>query len=197
MIERKDEITNNIGDNISYYRKQFNLTQFELAEILNYSDKSISKWERKESVPDIFVINELANFFGVSVDDFINKKYMPTKKNKRKQAHAYLYALIIWLVVGVTFGIFKIIKIDYPAWKLFIFAIPLSAITLFIFNLVYKKIYYIFIYFTIFIWGLALSLNLIFENVEGYLFYIIMLPIYIFFIYLLYYIYISKKRKRD
>lgn len=195
MRDNKETITSNISHNISYYRKQFNLTQLELADKLNYSDKSISKWERGEGVPDIFVISELSEFFGVSVDTFVNKKKVPTKIFKNKQAFAYLYALIIWLVMGVTFGVVMITKIDYPAWRLFIYALPLSSLTLFIFNLVYKKVYFIFLYFTIFIWTTALSLNITFRQIESYLFYIIAVPIYLFIMYLIFLLYVSKKNK--
>ncbi|ABX81351.1 helix-turn-helix domain-containing protein [Acholeplasma laidlawii] len=58
----KDLITKYLADNIVYYRKKMALTQLELADKLNYSDKSISKWERGEGVPDIFVIKELSVF---------------------------------------------------------------------------------------------------------------------------------------
>ena len=50
---KKETTTQFIADNIAYYRKKMALTQLELAEKLNYSDKSISKWERAEGVPDI------------------------------------------------------------------------------------------------------------------------------------------------
>ncbi|NLK12438.1 MAG: helix-turn-helix transcriptional regulator, partial [Candidatus Phytoplasma sp.] len=52
-MENKDKIALNIANNIIFYRKELKLTQFELAEKLNYSDKSISKWERGEGIPDI------------------------------------------------------------------------------------------------------------------------------------------------
>lgn len=197
MMDIKDMITENIGDNINYYRKQFNMTQLELSEKLNYSDKSISKWERKEGIPDIFVISELADFFGVSIDDFVKKKRVSTKHFKKKQLIAYFYALIIWLVMGVTYGVLKLFEVNYNSWHLFIYALPLSSLVLFVFNLVYKKIHYIFIYFTISIWTLALSLDISFPSVKGYLFYIITIPIYIFCLYFFFLIFISKKRKRD
>ena len=44
------------------------MTQAELAERLNYSDKAISKWERAESIPDIYILKRLADMFGVTVD---------------------------------------------------------------------------------------------------------------------------------
>ena len=51
-------IKNVVAKNIVYYRKKLNMTQLELAEKLDYSDKAISKWERAEAIPDITVFKE-------------------------------------------------------------------------------------------------------------------------------------------
>ena len=60
-----------LSKNIIMYRKKNNLTQKQLADKLNYSDKVISKWERSESMPDIIAIDALAKFFDVSVEQLI------------------------------------------------------------------------------------------------------------------------------
>lgn len=53
-------------------RKEKGLTQKELAEQINYSDKVISKWERGESLPSILVLKELSKFYNVTTDDILN-----------------------------------------------------------------------------------------------------------------------------
>ncbi|MEI3434697.1 MAG: helix-turn-helix transcriptional regulator [Clostridia bacterium] len=53
-----------IANNITNLRKSKNLTQLEFAKELNYSDKAISKWERAESIPDVVVLKQIADFFG-------------------------------------------------------------------------------------------------------------------------------------
>ena len=62
------ELRGIIAKNICSLRTGAGLTQLQLAEILNYSDKAVSKWERGESVPDIFMLKRIADYFGVSVD---------------------------------------------------------------------------------------------------------------------------------
>ena len=57
-----------IANNITTLRKVKNLTQLEFANELNYSDKAISKWERAESIPDVIVLKQIADLFGVTVD---------------------------------------------------------------------------------------------------------------------------------
>jgi len=63
-----------IARNITELRREAGLTQLELAEKLNYSDKAVSKWERAESVPDIAVLKAVADLFGVTVDELISEK---------------------------------------------------------------------------------------------------------------------------
>ena len=57
-----------ISKNIVDLRKSMNWTQAELAQKLNYSDKTVSKWERAEAIPDIIVLKAIADLFEVSVD---------------------------------------------------------------------------------------------------------------------------------
>ena len=66
-----DNVDNNnmriiIADNIIKFRKKAKLTQAELAQKLNYSDKAVSKWERGDALPDIIVLNDIAKIFNVT-----------------------------------------------------------------------------------------------------------------------------------
>ena len=57
-----------VADNLIRLRIAAGLTQAELGERLNYSDKSVSKWERGDAVPDVFVMKQIADIYGVTVD---------------------------------------------------------------------------------------------------------------------------------
>ena len=57
-----------LADKIIYHRKKLSLTQEELAESLNVSRQSVSKWEGAQSIPDMNKIILLSNIFGVSID---------------------------------------------------------------------------------------------------------------------------------
>ena len=54
-----------IAKNLAHFRKQSGLTQAELAEKLNYSDKAVSRWEHGDTLPDINVLNQLCEFYGL------------------------------------------------------------------------------------------------------------------------------------
>ena len=66
-----DELKQLIAANLAAFRKANRLTQAELAEKINYSDKVISKWERGESTPDVLILHQLAEIYGVTVDRFL------------------------------------------------------------------------------------------------------------------------------
>lgn len=60
------------GDFIKELRKEKQLTQKELGEKLNITDKAISKWERGLSFPDIAVLKDLAEFFEIDISELLN-----------------------------------------------------------------------------------------------------------------------------
>ena len=60
-----------IGSNIAAYRKNHHLTQAKLAELLNYSDKAVSKWERGLACPDLVFLDDLAALLGVSLEELL------------------------------------------------------------------------------------------------------------------------------
>ena len=78
-----NDVKTTVAKNITELRLLNNMTQSELGEKLNYSDKTISKWERAESTPDISVLCDIADLFGVTVNylvtpENVDEKYRET-----------------------------------------------------------------------------------------------------------------------
>ena len=70
----EEAIRKNISENLARLRTQRGMTQAQLADRLHYSDKSVSKWERGEGVPDVLVLAALAEEFGVTVSALIGEE---------------------------------------------------------------------------------------------------------------------------
>ena len=70
-----------LGKMIKDLRQKHNMTQKELGEKLHITDKAISKWERGISMPDIEMLNSIANLFNIPVSNLIDNKI---KENVRK-----------------------------------------------------------------------------------------------------------------
>ena len=79
------------ASNIIRLRTEAGMTQAELGAKLNYSDKTISKWERGEAIPDAYVLTQLAAMFGVTVDYLLSShtdwepRGMRRRKRRRKR----------------------------------------------------------------------------------------------------------------
>ena len=194
MNEEKVELGRILAENITYYRKKLNLTQLELAEKLNYSDKSVSKWERAEGIPDVFVLKELSVFFGVSIDTLLSKRKKPFSLFRNKYLLAYFYAFI-FVVIGITtYGVLNLLHVDYDNWKIIIYSLVFSSLTLLIFYLVWQRLIEIYIYLTLFVWLLSLSITLIMMQPDNHWVYIITSPIYALLVFLIYILYHKKKK---
>ena len=63
-----------LNDNIKKFRKVKKLTQEQIAEKLNVSRQTVSKWESGETIPDIYNCCELAKLYEITVDDLLNEQ---------------------------------------------------------------------------------------------------------------------------
>ena len=132
-----------VAKNISELRLLNNMTQIELGERLNYSDKTISKWERGESSPDISVLVEIADLFGVSLDYLVRAENLDrtVKENKISQTRynrkviAYISESIVWFAVILAFILTSLITSEATfQWLYFVYALPVALIIKLVFN---------------------------------------------------------------
>lgn len=129
--------------NIISLRTKAGMTQAQLAELLNYSDKSVSKWERAEAVPDAYVLKHMSEIFGVSVDYLLSSHnaWEPISQKQKRRYRSEIIVLIsmvgIWTLAFFIFIIGWIL--GHLFWMVFIYAIPISLITLLVFNSVWEK----------------------------------------------------------
>ena len=170
-----EQVKARIGSNIAFYRKQAGLTQAQLAERLNYSDKAVSKWERGESVPDVVTLVQLAEQFGVTVNDLlVDPNALPEnpgtiekaivhvseKALKRKADKGIILRLCTTLVWFVALFIFVVVSsIGIPnSWVAFIYAIPANAIVLLSLRSAWHDFRWNRALISIIVWGSLLSI---------------------------------------
>ena len=92
-----------IGETIANLRKQKGMTQSELAEKMNVTDKAVSKWERDLSCPEINTISKLADVLNVSVEELLKTKKQDYSNNKIKDLiNLILKAVAIAMGIGVV-----------------------------------------------------------------------------------------------
>ena len=133
-----------LRDNLTRLRKSRGLTQADLANILKYSDKSVSKWETGETLPSIETLVHLSDFYGIPVDDLLRKSVDTEQTAEvekiRRTNKAFISILSIaavWLIAITIFVGSALTNIGRPSqvWIAFVWACPVTFIVCIIISL--------------------------------------------------------------
>lgn len=179
-MKNEEKLIETLKDNLIYYRTLNGLTQVELANSIGYSDKSISKWERGEGVPDIIVLNKLASIYGVSLADLLNEKKVEVSNHsyKKRVIITILSALLPWLIASILFVLGRTVFLEFTKpWISFIYAIPCSAIVLVVFSKIWGDNLKTLLSLTLLYWSVPLSILLSFQFKNVYTLFYIAIPL--------------------
>jgi len=176
------ELKNIIAQNITELRKQKKLTQAEFAERLNYTDKAISKWERGESIPDVAVLKQIADLYGVKVDDFLHKHEEQKLVAAPKKIVASKHLLISMLSVGLVFLIATIVMVVWLLIKpsaeqvptyCYIVALPVACIVALVFCALWGKMWMTMCAVSALVWTSCLLIDVLLTVESSWLIYLI------------------------
>ena len=138
-----DDLKYTTASNIINLRQKAGMTQSELAGLINYSDKSVSKWERAEAVPDAYVLKKMSEIFGVTVDYLLNP-HDGWDQDPRKKKPAYSNQIImllsvtgVWMLALILF--ISLWMLGNLVWIIFIYAILFSMLVLLVLNSVLEQ----------------------------------------------------------
>lgn len=165
MDEKKLKET--LANNITYFRKRSGLTQGKLAEMINYSDKSVSKWERGDGIPDVTVLVKMAEIFEITVNDLISEdkpeeKILPIRQ-RRHILIDIMSIILVWLVATVVFVGLRVFLPEFDTvWMSFILAIPVSAIVHLVFACIWWNHTVQFFSISFLVWTCALGIQMLF-----------------------------------
>ena len=169
-----------IAKNITALRQGAKLTQIELAERLNYSDKAVSKWERAESIPDITVLKAIADMFQVPLDYLVREnpelpvvQEEPDQTPRKKRNHKVITALsilLVWFVAAVVFVVLDMAALNTKLHFLaFAYAVPVSMIVWLVMNSIWFVRRHNYLIISLLMWtaigSVVLTLMLVGQNV--------------------------------
>lgn len=179
------EIKQNIAENLARLRTSSGMTQAQLAECLNYSDKAVSKWERGESVPDITVLKMIADRFGVTVDWLIAPHGASAAAPDKAVLHAKKYnhllitllaVVCVWFVATAVFVVLACMRI--PRRELaYLWAVPASMIVLIVFNSIWGRYKLNFVFISLLVWSLLASVYISAAKWEMWTIFLIGIPL--------------------
>ena len=87
---------------IKYLRKREGITQENLAKRLNLSRQAIAKWECGNAMPDIYNLKEMANLFGVTIDELLTEKDIEIKEDNISIFEIIMQNLMIFAWINMT-----------------------------------------------------------------------------------------------
>lgn len=173
-----EELKMIIAGNIGKLRREAGMTQLDLAEYLNYSDKAVSKWERGESVPDIVTLKALADRFSVTVDyllradhpaeNDVKREY--TKRQRRNHGLITVMAcVLVWLIaVFVHTGVNVALPNEGKLWLVYLYSVPITIIVFLIFNSIWGNRRHNFAIISALIWTTIACLYISFRLFDVY-----------------------------
>ena len=145
------ELPQIIAKNITALRKNAGMTQAGLAEKIGYSDKSISKWERADGIPDVICLKTIADLFGVTVDYMLSEDHdvpeaetvshepEPAVPENSHPAYITNHAAVtlvsvagVWLLAFIVYIVLRLCSVSFGLG--FVIACPVTAILLIVFN---------------------------------------------------------------
>lgn len=157
----EQEIKQNFAKNLMLLRKSRKLTQAGLAEKINYSDKSVSKWERGDVLPDIVTFRMIADFFGITVDELIGNE---TPAKVTKTGNRIIITLIscigVLLCALIAERVLSAIDITENVWIAYIYTLPVMSIICIVFSSIWFSVTAREVSVSVLVWTLGLSLYL-------------------------------------
>ena len=201
VMENLEDFKKTVSENLVRHRRNSGLTQLDIAKKLNYSDKAVSKWERGETVPDAYILKQLAEIYQISIDDLISKKdeHKRVSTNLKKSFKHKRFLIIclsaglVWLFACICFVVLSFTSLKNNAWLSFIYAIPASSIVCLVLCSIWTRKWVGGIFATITIWTTFLCIYLTVSNPRLWLIFIIAIPIQILVI--LWYFLIKENKK--
>ena len=177
-----EELKVAVGSSIARLRREKGMTQAELAERINYSDKAVSKWERGESLPDVLTLLNLAQQLGTDLNTLtgtmpetaeaepkpapeIPAVKAPEKPKKPRRYTAdrsviqKLSSILVWVVALFLYMILDAFGVK-NLWLLFAAAVPANAIVLLSLRSAWKCYGWNRILISVILWGALLTLYL-------------------------------------
>ena len=170
-----------VAKNLVTLRKENNLTQVELAQKINFSDKAISRWEKGEVLPDIETLQKLSAVFSVPMSTILeaheDKPKTKLVKPTKKEILSQLFLICeIWVIMSVAYAYINIAR-GVNLWQIFLWGVPATALFLLYQNRKTTNNLLNFIYGTLFVWSFITCLFLHMIEFHPWYFYILGVPI--------------------
>jgi len=174
-----DDLKDIVSKNIIYLRTNSKMTQLELGEALSYSDKAVSKWERREAVPDAYVLKKLSALFNVSVDYLLSehdeKELKPAALRRfDRRVISHISFLGTWTLALIVFALLWFF--GSPQWLVFVYTLPVSLIVMIVLTAIWGRRRTNAYYISLLVWSILAAIYLSFMKYNLWFLFVIGVP---------------------
>ena len=178
------DVRGTISKNLAALRREKGVTQAELAEKFNYSDKAVSRWEHGDTLPDVNVLCELCEFYGITIGELVEEDCRLPQKQKIRSRDSNAYRMwlcitwgaVIWLIATIVFVYALTIRQDV-LWIVFVYAVPASCLAVGLMGRLFFPWLVQFILQTVFLWTTLASLYLHLLSYNLWLIFLLGIPL--------------------
>ena len=161
MQIEENALRKTIGKNIALYRKAKQDTQASLGEKLSYTDKAVSKWERGESIPDVYVLSCIAELYGITVGNLIGE----SKPRIQKSPHLHLYiyllsAALVYVIATCMIVVIELFRVPFNTWMFLLYGSALVGVLGIVFTMIWWSVWHQLAAWSATIWLTGLSIFL-------------------------------------
>ncbi len=125
-----------ISKNLSALRSARGITQADLAKKLNYSNKAVSRWEQGDTLPDVNVLFELCEFYGITMNDLVSEECMPqealrhAKDTLAYRIWTYIMVCASMLLSATVIFVYTLTIQQIIFWQIFVMILPISCVAI-------------------------------------------------------------------
>ena len=155
-----------VAKNIALLRQSHGMTQLDLAQRLNYSDKAVSKWERAESLPDVSVLVQISDLFGVTLDQLVREE--APRPEAPRSAYRYdrsmitgVSLLLVWFVALLAFVLLTmLVPVARMSWLTFVWAVPATMVLWLVLNSIWFRRRRNYLIISLLMWSMLAAIHL-------------------------------------
>ena len=174
-----EDLKDIVSKNIIYLRTNNKMTQLELGRELSYSDKAVSKWERREAIPDAYVLVKLSSVFNVTVDYLLSEhSEKELKAVTRHRVDHHVISLIpffgLWTLAVFIFAILWVL--GSTEYLIFVYTLPVSLTLMIVFTAIWGKRKTNIFYISFLVWSVLAAVYLTFLQYNWWLLFVVGIP---------------------
>jgi len=182
---KAEDIKQNVAKNIKRLRTRKQLSQEKLGKVLGYSDKSVSKWECGDVLPDVVTLQSLASYFSITLNDMVSSNAtLPQSKHSKHVITSLIALFAVFSLAGLLFFVLSNFTTTDRPWLVFLYALPFYCAVMIVLSGIFFSYKAVLTFVSLLTWTLITSLYLLFLPQNFYFLFVVVALLQMLYIFL-------------